>query len=75
MDVMFLVTKTDFSVPNLENEFRNLGINYHIDYIENNPELVNAHQIKHSPNIFVDGELVFRDQPTPQELKNYFGCG
>ncbi|NQY62819.1 MAG: hypothetical protein HRT38_03685 [Alteromonadaceae bacterium] len=72
MDITLLVTKTDFCVPNLECEFNNLGLNYRIEYIENNPELVNANQIRHSPNIFVDGKLAFRDQPTPQELKDYF---
>jgi len=72
MDITLLVTKTDFCIPNLEGEFQNLGIKYHIEYIENNPALVNAHQIRHSPNVFVNGKLVFRNQPTPQELKNYF---
>ncbi|NQY34519.1 MAG: hypothetical protein HRT37_06050 [Alteromonadaceae bacterium] len=72
MDITLLVTKTDFCVPNLECEFHNLGINYRIEYIENHPELVDANQIRHSPNIFVDGKLTFRSQPTQQELKDYF---
>ena len=73
MDVQLLVTQTDFCIPNLECELKNIGINYHIDYVEMHPELVNEYNIKHSPNIFVDGKLVFRHQPTMHELQNYFG--
>ena len=72
MDVTLLVTKTDFCTHNLECELNNLGIDYHTEYIENHPELVSAHQIRHSPNIFVDGNLIFRGQPSPDELKTYF---
>jgi len=72
MRVQLLVTKTDFCIPNLENELRDVGINYEIDYVEENPDLVAAHNIRHSPNIFVDGKLVFRRQPTERELKDFF---
>ena len=72
MRVQLLVTKTDFCLPNLENEFKDIGVNYEIEYIEENPALVATHSIRHSPNIFVDGELVFRHQPTEQELKDFF---
>lgn len=72
MDVQILVTHTDFCLPNLECEFKNIGVKYSIDYIEDNASLVNAHQIKHSPSIFVDNKLVFRFQPTAVQLKAYF---
>ena len=72
MDIKLLVTKTDFCLPNLECELKSLGINYRIEYIENNSALVDSNKIRHSPNIFVDDQLVFRKQPTPRELKNYF---
>ena len=72
MDVQLLVTKTDFCIPNLESELQNIGVEYHVEYIENHPELVKSHHIRHSPNILVDGKLVFRHQPTPQELTSYF---
>ncbi len=72
MDVTLLVTKTDFCVANLECELDSIGVAYHIEYIENHPELVNAHQIRHSPNVFVDGKLIFRYQPTTDELKGIF---
>jgi len=71
MDITLLVTKNDFCTPNLEKELNNLGMDYHIEYIENNPELVSAHNIRHSPNVFINGELAFRDQPTPQQIRDY----
>jgi len=72
MHVKLLVTQTDFCLPNLECELQNLGIKYHVDYIEENAQLVNDNQIKHSPTIFVDNKLVFRYQPTPTQLKAFF---
>ncbi|SFC82855.1 hypothetical protein [Pseudoalteromonas denitrificans] len=72
MKVQLLVTHTDFCIHNLECEFQSVGVDYHIDYIEDHPELVSANNIRHSPNIFVDGKLVFRHQPTTFELQDYF---
>lgn len=72
MDVTLLVTKSDFCLPNLQDEFQCLAVPYHIEYIENNPELVITHNIRHSPNILVNGQLVFRYQPGLAELKEYF---
>ena len=72
MKVQLLVTIDDACLPNLEHEFRDLGISYQVDFVEEHPELVSALQIRHSPNILVDGELAFRHQPTEGELKNYF---
>lgn len=72
MEVKILVTQTDFCIQNLECEFQAVGINYHIDFIEDHPNLVSENNIRHSPNIFVDGQLVFRHQPTTAELQAYF---
>lgn len=69
MRVQLLVTKTDFNLPNLQKELNSLGIIFNVDYIEDNPEMVATYQIRHSPNILIDGELAFRRQPTETELK------
>lgn len=69
MRVQLLVTKTDFNLPNLEKELNALGVGFEIDYIEDHPEMVASHKIRHSPNIIIDGKLVFRRQPTETELK------
>lgn len=58
-----LVTKTDFCLPNLVRELDILGVGYQADYIEDYPELESLYQIRHSPNIFIDGEPAFRRQP------------
>jgi len=72
MKVQLLVTKTDFNLANLEHEFQDLGINYDVEYVEEHPEMVSALNIRHSPNIIVNGELVFQRQPSESELKAYF---
>lgn len=72
MNVTLLVTKTDFSLHNLENELDNIGIAYQVKFIEDCPDLVATNRIMHSPNVLVDDELIFRSQPSPQELKDYF---
>ncbi|PAJ73621.1 hypothetical protein CJF42_14850 [Pseudoalteromonas sp. NBT06-2] len=72
MKVQILVTQNDFCIQNLECEFQSVGVNYQIDYIEDHPELVSENNIRHSPNIFVDGKLIFRHQPTTSELQVYF---
>lgn len=72
MTVQLLVTKTDFNLPNLEREFQDLGIDYKVEYVEEQPEMVSVLNIRHSPNIIVDGELVFQRQPSESELRVYF---
>jgi len=72
MRVQLLVTKTDFNLPNLENELIDLDINYEVEFVEDHPELVSALHIRHSPNIIVDGKLAFQRVPTEGELRSYF---
>jgi hypothetical protein len=75
MRVQILVTKTDFNLPNLEKELQDLGVDYQVDYVEENPEIVSALNIRHSPNILVNGQLAFQRQPSESELREYFaGC-
>lgn len=49
MRVQLLVTKTDFNLPNIENELKDLDINYDVEYVEEHPELVSALNIRTSP--------------------------
>ena len=71
MNIQLLVTKTDFNLPNIEKELKNLGMEYRVEYIEDHPELVDSLNIRHSPNIIIDGELAFQRQPSESELKEY----
>ncbi|NQY50251.1 MAG: hypothetical protein HRT55_14635 [Colwellia sp.] len=72
MHVQILVTHTDFCLPNLKRELDDVGINYCVEYIEDNPELVESHHIRHSPNILINGSLIFRSQPSVGELRTFF---
>ena len=72
MHVQILVTHTDFCLPNLKRELDGVGINYSVEYIEENPELVANHHIRHSPNILINGSLIFRTQPSAGELRTFF---
>ena len=72
MDVQLLVTHTDFCLPNLKRNLDEVGINYSVEYIEENPDIVASNHIRHSPNIIVNGSLIFREQPTIAELRIYF---
>jgi len=72
MDVQLLVTKNDFSTNNIESEFQNIGVAYHVDYIENHTDLIQSHNIRHSPNILINGNLLFRGQPAPKQLSHFF---
>jgi len=72
MRVQVLVTKNDFNLPNIEHELQDLDINYEVEFVEEHPELVSALNIRHSPNIIVDGQLIFQHTPTEGELKTFF---
>lgn len=71
MRVQLVVTKNDFNLSNLEKEFKHLGVGYEVQYLEDNPQIVEKYRLRHSPNIFIDGKLVFQRQPSEQELKAY----
>ena len=72
MHVQLLVTHTDFCLPNLKRELEGVGVNYSVEYIEENPELVARYHIRHSPNILINGSLIFRAQPSVGELRTFF---
>jgi hypothetical protein len=41
-------------------------------YVEDCADLVEKFSIRHSPNLIVDDEVVFRKLPTEEELHAYF---
>lgn len=75
MKVQILVTKSCSHCASLQHELRDIGIPFDVIYVEEHPELVSAHGIRHSPNILVNDRVVFRGQPTLQELRTLFGEG
>ena len=72
MNVMIIATKTCTHRQNLEKELEHLQIPYRVCFVEDHANLVEQFAIQHSPNLIVDGEVVFRKQPTEAELRALF---
>ena len=74
MNVMILATKDCSHCKNFSRELDDIGITHQVHYCDEEPELVERYGIRHSPNLIVDDEVVFRRQPTEHELREYFNC-
>jgi hypothetical protein len=72
MDVMIIATKACTHRQNLEKELESLHIPYRVCFVEDCADLVEKFAIRHSPNLIVDDEVVFRRQPTEAELHAVF---
>lgn len=72
MDVMIIATKACTHRRNLEKELGSLRIPYRVCFVEDCADLVQRFGIRHSPNLVVDDEVVFRKQPTEVELHAFF---
>lgn len=72
MNVMVIATKTCTHRQNLEKELEHLQIPYRVYFAEDHADLVEQFAIQHSPNLIVDGAVVFREQPTEAELRALF---
>jgi len=49
-----------------------LAVLYEVLFVEDHPEIVERYSIRHSPNLVVNDEVVFRRQPTEDELRALF---
>ena len=72
MDVMIIATRACTHRKNLEKELEQLQIPYRVCFAEDCADLVQKFGIHHSPNLVVDDQVVFRKQPTEEELHAYF---
>ncbi len=72
MDVLIVATKNCSHCTNMSKELDDLGITHSIVYAEDDVELCQQLEIRHSPNLVIDGEVVFRRQPTEEELRSVF---
>lgn len=77
MKVLILATKDCNHRPQLEMRLKKMDIPYTVKYVEEHPGLAARFNIRSSPNMIVDGEVVFRGEreqslPTKQELKMLF---
>lgn len=75
MKVQILATRSCSHCTGLQHELRDIGIPFEVLYVEEYPDLVSAHGIRHSPNLLVNDKVVFRGQPTLHELRTLFGEG
>lgn len=72
MKVKIIATKVCSHCINMSKELNDLCIAHEIVYAEDNPELCQKFSIRHSPNLLVDEQVIYRRQPTEQELRAYF---
>ncbi len=72
MNVIIIATKTCSHRPIMERELQELGIEYNVVYVEEDPNIVTRYSIRHSPNLVIDDEVVCRGVPTEGELKVLF---
>lgn len=72
-NVVILATRSCQHRPVLEKYLKHLGIEYKVKYFENHPEKFEQLGLRHSPNLIVDGEVVFKDMPSLQTLRQTFG--
>lgn len=72
MDVIIIATRSCSHCQDMTKELQDIGVEHRILYAEEEPELCQSLSIRHSPNLVVDGEVVFRRQPSEQELREYF---
>lgn len=73
MNVQIIATHTCSHRNNLERELQSIGVPYEVIFIEDNPEIIPRYQIRHSPNLVVDGRVVCRGQPSEAQLREIFG--
>ncbi len=72
MDVKIVATRDCSHSQGLQHELRDMGITFEVLLVEEHPDMVVTHGIRHSPNILVNDEIVFRGMPTPLELRQFF---
>ncbi len=56
MDIFIIATQGCSHCTNLKQELSDLGIDCEVKFAEENPELVEQYQIRHSPNLIVNGD-------------------
>ncbi len=75
MEVMIVATRGCSHCSSLEKELRGLGVEYEVCYVEEQPDIAERYNIRHSPNLIVEDEIVCRGQPSNTELRGYLGLG
>ncbi|MGM0504147.1 MAG: thioredoxin family protein [Bacteroidota bacterium] len=63
MEIIIVATKTCNHRPLLEEELKDVGLEYNVLFYEDHPEIIEKYNIKTSPILICDGELVSEGMP------------
>jgi len=74
MNVSIIATRDCSHYRDLERELKDLAVVYDVLFVEDHPEIVQRFSIRHSPNLIVNEEVVFRRQPSEAELRAFFSA-
>lgn len=72
MNVKIMATHSCSHRPNLERELEELGIPYELLFVEEHPEAVARYDVRHSPTLIVNDQVVLQGQPAEHELQALF---
>jgi hypothetical protein len=75
MNVKIVATKSCSHRLSLQHELGDLEIPFEVLFVEEHPDLIVTYNIRHSPNLLVNDEVVFRGQPSVHELREFFQQG
>ena len=73
MRIIIAATKTCTHRPKLEEQLRNAGLKYELQYFENHSELIEVYNLKTSPLLIVNEKVVSVGMPRQEkitEIKN-----
>lgn len=63
MQVQIIATKDCNHRPILERELQNTDTEYDLLFVEDHPDMADQYSIRNSPNLLINGEVVFRAKP------------
>ena len=63
MQVQIIATKGCNHRPILEKELKDTDTEYEVVYIDDHPNLAEKYSIRNSPNLVINGKVVFRAKP------------
>lgn len=69
MEIIIAATKSCNHRPLLEKELKNAGLHYKVMYFEEHPEIFEKYELKTSPLLIVDDELVSAGMPEHSIIK------
>ncbi len=69
MEIFIIATKNCSHYPNMVKQLASLGYECDVKFVEENADLVAAHNIRNSPNLIINNKVAFRSQPSDDELQ------